>query len=178
MKFWRTKKNPVIRLSSPTVAILDLVGEQVVELVNEDQQLLSRLFNKVHYVTRDAPTCDVMFLYARITADGGIVGWNGGLRELIRDSGAKIVVVASENPGPAYVKAGAGKPYGQANLVMTIARNGSAFGQFFAALFSQMNRGVSMPEAWVQLSPQRPGSGSAEQPSTIFACELGQLTFR
>jgi hypothetical protein len=67
-----------------------------------------------------APRCDVLFLYAELTAEGDVLGSARGLREIIRDGGAKVVVVASANPSGHYIRAGKQKSYGQANLVMTL----------------------------------------------------------
>jgi len=101
-----------------------------------------------------------------------------GLREIIRDSGAAVVVVASPNSGESYNAAAKEKPYGSANLVMTLDRKGDAFGRFFQKLFGEMKRGKSMPIAWVKLAPQGPHSVHTDVPDTIFLCELGQLAFR
>jgi hypothetical protein len=60
---------------------------------------------------------------------------------------------------------------------MTLSRKGSSFPPFFARLFADMKRGVSMPVAWVKLSPQGPVKDHENLPSTIFACEAGQMVF-
>jgi hypothetical protein len=61
--------------------------------------------------------------------------------------------------------------------VMTLSRQGAAFPPFFAQLFTDMKRGVSMPVAWVKLAPQGPVKEQDKLPSTIFACEAGQMVF-
>jgi hypothetical protein len=170
-------KNRVPILSSPKVGILNLGGEQTKEIVESDANFLRSLFAEVQVVDLAALTCDVLFLYAELTADGAVLGSARGLREIIRDSGAKVVIVASGNPSGHYIRAGKQKPYGRANLVMTLDRRGEAFGRFFLTLFSKMKRGASMPSAWVELNPQVPGREQSDCPSTIFACELGPLTF-
>jgi hypothetical protein len=170
-------KNRVLVLSSPKVGILDFGSEQTKELVESDASFLRSLFAEVQVVDLAAPTCDVLFLYAELTAEGAVLGSTRGLREIIRDSGAKVVIVASANPSGHYIRAGKQKPYGQANLVMTLDRHGDAFGRFFLALFSKMKRGASMPTAWVELNPQVPGREQSDCPGAIFACEIGPLTF-
>ena len=170
-------KNRIPVLSSPKVGILDLCGGPARDFVESDAGFLRTLFAEVQIVDLAVPTCDVLFLYAELTAEGAVVGSSRGLREIIRDSGAKVVIVASANPSGNYIKAGNRKPYGQANLVMTLDRRGDAFGRFFLALFSKMKRGTSMPSAWVELNPQVPGRESSECPGTIFACEIGPLAF-
>ena len=170
-------KNRVPVLSSPKVGILDLGGEQTKGLVESDVNFLRSLFADVRVVDLGTPSCDVLFLYAELTAKGAVLGSASGLREIIRDCGAKVVVVASANPSGHYIRAGKQKPYGRANLVMTLDRRGDAFGQFFLALFSKMKRGASMSSAWVELNPQVPGRDQFDCPGTIFACEIGPLTF-
>ena len=110
--------------------------------------------------------------------DGRIRNWRDGLREVIRNSGATVVVVASENESDAYIAAGKDKGYGRANLVMTLQRSGTVFPSFFAQLFADMKRGVSMPVAWVKLAPQVPGHEHPDCPGTIFSCEAGQVAFK
>jgi hypothetical protein len=131
----------------------------------------------VHAVDLAAPICDVLLLYAELTAEGAVLGSARGLGEIVRDSGAKVVVVASPNPSEHYIRAGKQKPYGQANLVMTLDRRGDAFGRFFLALFSKVKQEASMPSAWVELNPQVQGREQYDCPSTILACEIGQLAF-
>jgi hypothetical protein len=60
---------------------------------------------------------------------------------------------------------------------MTLSRRGGAFPAFFARLFTDMKRGVSMPVAWIKLAPQGPVKEQENLPSTIFACEAGQIAF-
>jgi hypothetical protein len=40
-----------------------------------------------------------------------------------------------------------------------------------------MRGGISMPVAWVRLAPQDPVKEHDDLPSTIFACEVGQMVF-
>lgn len=164
-------------IPEPKIGILDLCDGDAREDLRADAAMLSGLFSNVYVGDVPAPSCDVLFLYARVSSAGEVVGSTYGLREIIRDSGAKIVVVASANPGEAYIKAGKPRPYGRANLVMTLDRRGEAFGRFFAALFSEMKKGITMPEAWVKLSPQRHSPNAPINPDMIFVCEVGPLAF-
>jgi hypothetical protein len=163
-------------LASPRLGILNLGGDKS-EYVEADSSFLRSLFGAVRSLELTDVKCDVLFLYAELRPDGSIVNADRGLREIIRDRGAKVVVVASPNPGDHYIKGGRRKPYGHANLVLTIDRRGQAFERFFSALFFRMKQGVSMPVAWVELNPQVPAREQLDNPGTIFACELGQLAF-
>ena len=124
------------------------------------------------------PVCDVLLIYARVERDGRIAGYGDGLRDIIRQSGAAIVIVASENDGNSYAAAGKTTGYGQANLVLTLKRKGAAFTQFFTELFSRMLKGKSMLLAWVELAPQIPGATHENCPESIFAAEISHIVFQ
>src|SRR5262249_34932130 len=123
------------------------------------------------------PLCDVLLLYCEIETNGKVKGSALGLRELIRDSGASVVVVAVNHSVDAYIAAAPQLPFGHANLVMTIDRKGTGLPTFLARLFQKMIAGTSMPVAWNELAPQIPGMDHADAPETIFACERGQISF-
>jgi hypothetical protein len=170
------RRTPTIH--SPTIGFLDLTGGGASAALDSDKVALSPLFTSSVESCDKPPTCNVLFLYCRIEPNGTIRGSTSrGLREIIRDSGATVVVVATENSGDSYTAAGRRKSYGRANLVMAIERRGDVFPRFFQRLFRDMKRGVSMPVAWVKLANQHPGDEHRECPATIFACELGQLAF-
>jgi hypothetical protein len=163
---------------SPRLGVLNLMGNRASGLIGEDLEALTPLFGKAAQSTVGAPACDVLFVYARVQDSGVVDGSKGGLREIIRDSGAKIVVVATENTADAYIAGALKKPYGSANLVMTLERRGTRFPTFFARLFKMMFAGETMPVAWVKLAPQIPGVDHEDTPGTIFAAEAGQVTFK
>ncbi len=171
----RFKRVPIIR--SPTAGLLDLMGPEGPAYVQEDRALLASIFGGVANSVDEPPECDVLFVYCRISPEGVVEGSRRGLREVIRDSKAKVVVVASANTGDAYVRAGPRRPFGAANLVMTLDRCGGSFAPFFGALFLRMKEGVSMPVAWTELAPQGGSDSEGEAPSCIFSCEVGQLAF-
>jgi len=165
-------------IKSPSLGFLDLSGGEFTNLLQEDKNALAPLFQTMVESNSEPPKCNVLFLYFRITEDGGIQGSDHRLRELIRDSGAAVAVVASENPGPYYNLAAKKTGFGRANLVMTINRKGSSFSDFFKQLFSLMKQGKSMPSAWVKLAPQIPGREHPDLPDTFFVCEAGQVYFK
>jgi hypothetical protein len=160
------------------VGFFDLTDGVEVEAANSDKQVFREIFGELIESKKTTPKCDILIMHAHFFSDGTIKGSSLGLREIIRDAGAKVVVVASENAGGSYVKAGKQKQYGRANLVMTIARRGDCFASFFRELFSQMKNGASMPTAWVRLAPQVHGRSHDNCPETIFSCELGQVRFK
>ena len=172
-----SKKAPQ-NISAPVAKILNLGGDEYSEIIKFDIGFLTRLFGEVRHLEWSVPGCDVLFPYAQLTVDGAIQDSSRGLREIVRDSGAKIVVVASPNPSGHYIKAGKQQPYGRANLVMILDRRGEVFSRFFVELFSKMLRGYSMPAAWSEISPQIPGGQRPGCPEAIFACEIGAVTFR
>lgn len=165
-------------IEKPVLGLLDISGGQSVSEVNADRETLGGLFDEVFVSTSKPPKCDVLLLYCSIETDGRIRGSELGLRELIRESGAPVVIVASENTAEQYHAAAKKKDYGHANLVMTIGRRGEVFGQFFHKLFSAMKGGTSMPLAWVKLAPQIPGKDHPDCPISLMLCEVGQIAFR
>ena len=165
-------------IKNTTLGILDLSGGSAKDVISADRASIGPLFASTLESSERPPACAVLLIYCSLDETGAIIGSTLGMRELIRDSGAKVAVFATPNPSKSYIAGGKKKGYGQANLVMTLDRRGAAFTTFFTRLFGEMHKGVSMPIAWVKLAPQIPGMDHApDVPSTIFACELGQLKF-
>jgi hypothetical protein len=165
-------------IHSPRFGVLNLMGTEGTGLIAEDLKALTPIFGKAAQSTDTSPACDVLFIYARIKNSGAVDGSKGGLREIVRDSGASVVVVAIENSVDAYIAGAPKKPYGSTNLVMTLERRGTRFPMFFARLFKMMFAGETMPVAWAKLAPQIPGAEQEDTPGTIFAAEAGQVTFK
>jgi hypothetical protein len=167
-------------IQNPTLGFLDLSWGSAADLIAGDRAALAPLFHSTVETSGPAPRCSVLMIYCSIDPSGAIRGSSQGIRELIRDSEAKVAVIATPNPGQRYAVACRKKTYGRANLVMTIDRKGPAFPAFFSSLFTEMSRGASMAAAWVKLSPQIPSTPSYDKavPGTIFSCELAQLKFQ
>jgi hypothetical protein len=162
---------------APRIGFLNLIGSDVQELIEEDRAALERLFAGSTLSLNTVPECNVLFLYCHISPTGEIASSSRGLREIIRDSGAIIAVVASENSVESYIAAARSTGYGTANLVMTLDRRGTKFSSFFQRLFTRMSSRITMPVAWVELAPQIPGASHDDAPETIFACEAGHIAF-
>jgi hypothetical protein len=171
-----TVKNPLV-VQSPKIGYFNLLGASGQSIIDEDQKVLNRLFPSFEESSAAPPTCNVLMIYAKINEDGSVIGSIDGLRGIIRRSGAEVVVVASDNDPKAYFAAAKRTGYGQANLVMTLQRKGSAFPTFFVQLFEKMCKGTTMPVAWVQLAPQIPGM-THSGPESIFAAEISHIVFR
>ncbi len=162
---------------APRLGMLNLKGADGTLLAEQDARALRPVLGVAEQSHSAIPKCDVLFLYSDLSSDGRIATTQMWLGEIVRASGASILVVASENPGPAYT-ASKGPGYGRINLVLTLSRRGEAFPRFFVRLFEDMKRGTPMPMAWVKIAPQGPVSEHGELPSTIFACMAGGLRFR
>ncbi|WP_420128776.1 hypothetical protein [Longimicrobium sp.] len=173
----RSRRTSAPTITGPVLGILDLDRARFGSLASEDRTALGPLFNSVVESDGAPPTCDVLLLYCEIETGGKVGGSPLSLRQIIRDAGARVVIVAAENDPERYMEAAQPAGYGAANLVMALERKGDAFPAFFGKLFGLMFRGVSMPVAWAQLAPQIPGHEHAGLPESIFACELGQITF-
>lgn len=166
------------KIHSPRLGFLNLKGAAGEQILAEDKSALMGLFSNVLESSAAPPSCDVLFIYCDIADDGRVSGATSGLRDLIRSSGARVVVVASENPAKSCIASAKKTGYGHANLVLTLERKGTVFSAFFNRLFTLMTKGKTMPLAWVKLAPQIPGHVHADCPETIFLAEAGQIGFK
>jgi hypothetical protein len=165
-------------IQSPRIAFLNLKGTAGEQILAEDKSALASMFSTVQESsTTPPPTCDVLFIYCDIDSNGRIACTTAGLREIIRDSGARVVVVASENDGDNYMASADKNGFGHANVVLTLNRSGPVFPTFFSRLFRDMMNGTTMPMAWVKLAPQIPGHDHPDCPGTIFSAGAGQIAF-
>jgi hypothetical protein len=171
-----TSNSPLI-IQTPRIGFLNLLGASALAIMEEDKAVLAPLFTSLQESETDAPVCDVLMIYANVRNEGSIVGYSGGLRDIIREAHAPIVIVASENDAKGYIAAGKPGGYGQANLVMTLERKGANFPQFFFKLFSEMFSGRTMPMAWVKLAPQGGKAGHEDCPGTIFVAGISHIVF-
>jgi hypothetical protein len=157
-------------VTAPRLGLLDLRAGASAGVVEADRAALERVLGPAREGRDGPPACDVLFLYCDLEADGRVQNSARSLREIVRDSTARIVVVASENHVDRYVAATRDVGYGRANLVMTLDRKGPVFAAFFGRLFRAMAEGRTMPQAWREHLPPAP--------DTVFACELGDVAFR
>lgn len=164
----------------PTLGFLNIGGEGLAPLMEEDRATLSPLFSKIEIGTGyQIPKCDVLFVYADVSADGSVgLGSGVTLRHVAEKSGATIAVLASNNNSEAISAAAKLSGPKQANLVWTLNRRGSAFATFFKELFLRMKKGKPMPSAWVAIAPQHKAEVHHELPETMCQMEAGQVRFR
>lgn len=174
----RRRRVRAIYIQAPKLGFLNLKEAAGQQLLAEDKQAMASIFSAVEESSSTPPRCDVLFIYCDLGADGQISGATAGLRDIIRDSGARIVVVASKNEVEGYVAAAKKTGYGHANLVLTLDRRGEVFPAFFRRLFSEMMKGATMPMAWVKLAPQIPGHDHQDCPGAIYSAEAGQIAFK
>ena len=165
-------------IESPKLGFLNLKGTAGEQLLAEDKAAFGAMFAGIQESSALPPQCDVLFVYCDVKRDGSVSGTEGGVRDIIRDSGARIVVVASANEIGSYAATTKAATYGQANLVMTLDRRGARFPAFYSRLFSEMMNGTTMPVAWVKFAPQIPGKDHPDSPEGVFVCELGQIAFK
>src|SRR5439155_26894517 len=102
-----------------------------------------------------------------------VIGSPFGIRQLIKNAGAYVAVVASENDPASYIQAMGSRNGWRANIVLVIDRKAEKFAIFFGRLFEAMFNGKSMLMAWVELAPQIPGQDHPDAPGTIMAAEAG-----
>jgi hypothetical protein len=163
-------------IKSPKLGFMNLMGDLGAKLVEEDRAAFFSLFDSPVDMSREISACDVLLLYCELDPDGRLKGSTGSLDATIRSSGARVVIVASENGQEGY--AAAARQSSGVNLVMTLRRKGAAFPAFFARLFSEMLKGTSMPIAWNRLAPQIPGQPHPDTPDTICLMGAGQVRFK
>jgi hypothetical protein len=177
MKPQPTTSSKPLCIQDPTIGFLNLLGEKGDELLAADRNKLAPLLAKSEVSTEATPKCQVLFLYGTLQVSGEVVG-SISLRDLIREAGAYVAVVASENPADSYIKgAGSRDSRWSANIVMCLDRRGDKFAQFFVDLFKAMFDGTSMPVAWVNIAPQIQGKGQTNTPESIMSAEAGQIVF-
>ena len=183
---WKARRRVrATTINNPRMALFNCAGAIAESLIAADEGAFRLSFSSIARSSSTVPTCEVLFVYCSIGPDGSIGTSSLRLREIIRASGAALVVLAMPNSADRYTialdapaPASGVLPSGAANIVLTLDRRGDSFGRFFAALFERMRQGIAMPTAWAHLSPQYQKAPEHEDlPSTVFLCELGGLRF-
>ena len=167
----------VVPISNPVLGTLNLIGISAEEDLKNDLQQLTQYFGEVRQADDVAPMCDVLLLYCHISDSGAVIGSVKTLGEIIRDAGALVAVVASNNDVESYKACAPTVPIAHANLVMTLERDGSLLASFLAKMFAQMKQGISMPIAWNSLAPQYPTAKHKDVPATLCFLDAGQVVF-
>lgn len=166
--FTRRRERTIV--ANPRLGVLNRQGAAADGIAASDARQVdaSAMFVPAANGPDGVPICDVLLLYCDLPCD---------LSAILSQSGARVVVVASENPPePCAAAAQVGISSG-VNLVVTIDRKGDTFGLFLARLFSEMASGTPMPLAWVKLAPQNPARNDPNVPVTLFACGAGPIAF-
>jgi hypothetical protein len=164
-------------IESPRFGILNLKNDAAASFVAEDSDALVPVLGQPRLSTNSVPKCDVLFIYCDIGPDGRVSKSKQGLAEIVRESEASIVVVATDNTSGAYTAAGKHLARSGANVVLTLNRKGGNFPIFYSRLFTEMQSGESMPSAWVKLAPQIPGFEHPDCPGGFVVLGAGQLKF-
>lgn len=123
---------------------------------------------------------DVIHMFASINQNGTFLDSEVGGTELIRRccaSNVKLLWIASDNEPSGYIT-GFDSRGKRINLVMTLKRHEPKFTRFLDRLLEMMSSGLSMPNAWVRLCPQLPGSAHEDMPETIFSAGRGGVILR
>src|SRR5262245_27391745 len=108
-----TQKIPV------AIGFCNLVGDDLASLVVEDSTAIGALFERVHAAPgHGLSTAPILFLYAQVGEGGTIDGMPGvDLRKVAAETGARIIVLASANPGGGMPKGDPAADANRANLV-------------------------------------------------------------
>jgi hypothetical protein len=172
-----TSVNNPLRISQPTIGFLNLNGVHGSSLAEKDKASLEHLFHASYLSNTTIPKCHVLFIYCSIDSNGNIDGAKLKIRDIVKEAGAYIAVVATENIGDHYIKAIKSKNNCGANIVLVIERNGDNFLTFFHQLFQAMLQGTSMLVKWVELAPQIPAQHHSNCPESILIAEAGHVIF-
>jgi hypothetical protein len=169
-------------IADPIIGFANLAGERCEAIVSQDRASIGRLFpGRDRFTATSIPKCNILFLYCTLSPSGEVSGFATPLRDLIGISQAALAVIASELPADnlknqEFVRSLARGDNAAVDLVITLNRNGEAFGRFFHSLFEMMLNGVSMPMAWVTLAPQGPYP-PPDVAEMIFHMERGGAAF-
>jgi hypothetical protein len=162
-----SSRKPLL-LARPAIGFLNLLGEEGARFSEGDAKALAPGFSARLDSSYQVPHCEVLFLYCRVDPAGQVEGSDSTLPEMIRESGALVTVIASENEADSLMNTVNGKGDWSGNLVLTTDRRGLRFRIFFSRLFERMFEGRSMLAAWVELAPQIPDHDDPGVPSTIM----------
>ena len=173
----RTTSDRPFVIQNPVAGFLNLQGDRGKALLESDIREFALFFSDCRTSASDVPRCQVLFVYCNIDPSGRIQGTPDPLRALAMWAGAYVTIVATANDMEAYKKALEAKVDWTSNIVLVLDRKVSGFSNFFCRLFEMMNKGTSMPMAWVKLAPQGPGQGGTEGPECVMLAEAGHVTF-
>ncbi len=172
------RKRPAVPIVSPRLGLWNPHGGENEALVEEDKAMLAPLFSSVEVTQYNAPVCDVLFAYCKLTGAGELRHSRLSFAEQVKTSQAVVVVIASENDFERGMAAAESLKPSRLNLIVTADRRGAIFSRFFVRLFTRMHGGVGMPVAWNELAPQTPHETHAQVPSTICLIGAGQTAFK
>lgn len=174
-------------VSDPKVLIAS-VGLETDSYVLEDRRIYQDYFGDIEifeakdiqdfYKYINGNMFDILHLFAAFDDDGSIEGESGPdfFRHVV-ETQIKIFILANDNRGERLVpfcSEAVNAGFGSMNLVMTLERKGDSFVQFFKNLFAKMIKGLTMPQAWVELAPQNVKL-DREIPETVFSAGYGSL---
>jgi hypothetical protein len=167
---WFRERAPA---NPPTLGYLNLGGQAHEAHMLADLESLSTLFPEPIVSERETPTCTVLFVCFTISSTEAAGAASRLLCNIIADSGAKVVVVASEIPEELIEAVFKDIKLGSTNIVLTLERKGDRFGAFFEKLLRSMLGGKAMPVAWNTLAPQIPGAAH-EGPVSLYVPAPGR----
>jgi hypothetical protein len=79
-----------VKIHSPRLGFLNLKGAAGDQILAEDKNAFASMFNVTQESASNPPKSDVLFIYCDIESDRQIVGTTARLRDIIRDSSARV----------------------------------------------------------------------------------------
>jgi hypothetical protein len=165
-RIFRTRPTPKgIVIRNPVLGAINLAGLWVEDTVEKDLEILGPYFADVRRSDDVPPLCDVLLLYGEINSSGALQNSPKPPNEIVRDSGASVVIIAINNPVENY-SAMPKDSFGSVTFITTIDRRQWRFTSFLAKIFEQMkNDGVTLPHAWINVAPQHSAAVHEDLPS-------------
>src|SRR6476646_10329663 len=92
-------------IEQPVAGFLNMKGTDGEALLRSDHNVLAPIFRTccIRSDIDDVPKCQVLFIYCKVNGTGGIVGLATRIRDIVKEAGAYVAVVASENDMDAYL---------------------------------------------------------------------------
>lgn len=140
---------------APSLGILNFLGASAEALGAADREALS-LPAAAPHASGTVPRCEVLLVYADVKDDGALEGTVLRLADLVAQSGARYVILASPNRPRALAKASAGLR-APLDVVMTQHRQDGAFTALLGRIFSvARTERVPLAVAWERLRAEHP----------------------
>jgi len=175
------RKKSLSNIDNPKIILLQIGTESQLQL-DSDKTIYSDFYSNVTSKTINniqelkdfinSSSFDLFHLFVDIDKEGNVFDNSndkinlGELIDLMQTRDTKYIFFAKDNPSDNYINGPKGVKF-KTNTVMTLARKGNLFSDFFKQVFSKVSKGKSFPVAWNEIAPQ--GAASHDTAPDTFA---------